>query len=283
MKNEASAHKLNSPVALLFITSALCVSPLFGQVDAEVLRAKYGPAGTEVFELRPGIQLSVVYGENHQVCKLDLRPTRSASVVPAALIEELLNEIVPPSIRGTPGRQSVACSGAHCWKMADYENINIGQAPGDVTPNLEAPEQNSLGLVQVLVARGSPLVGQVDMLKAKYAPSVKEEFDVRPGIRLGIVYGENHQVCTLDIRPTPSAPVIPAALVEEIVNEVMPPTTRGIFKSQGVVCLGNCVKLLIYENLIVEQTADDVTPNPEAPVQNWLAVVEVKSCKTAKP
>ena len=100
------------PFSLLFITGAFCLSPLFGQVDATALSAKYGPPVEQVFSLRPGVVLAVTYGENHQVCKLDIRPTRNASsVIPASLIQQLVDELVPPSTRGTPNPEFASMYG----------------------------------------------------------------------------------------------------------------------------------------------------------------------------
>jgi hypothetical protein len=114
----------------LWLVLALCAPFAFGQVDPGALRAKYGPPVEEVFTLRPEITLSVSYGDNHQLCKLELRSTKKAEAVPTALIEELLNEIIPPAVRGTPGRGFMACTGINCWQMAEYERLSIGQAAG---------------------------------------------------------------------------------------------------------------------------------------------------------
>jgi hypothetical protein len=131
---------------LLLMSSVLC---LFGQMDSNSLHAKYGQPVEETFTVRPGITVSVVYGSNHQVCKLDIRPSRNGSAIPAALIEDILNEIVPASTRGTPGRQGVSCSG-FCWKTTEYERMHIGQAAGDVrrSSHAETQAQNSLAVVQ---------------------------------------------------------------------------------------------------------------------------------------
>ena len=129
-------------------SSVLWMLPLFGQVDTNVMRAKYGPPVEEVFTIRPGITVTVAYGDNQQVCKLDIRPSRNASVISATLIQQVVDEMVPPLSRGNPGRQSVSCAGASCWKMAEYEKFSIGQAAGDVTPNPDSQTQNSLATVQ---------------------------------------------------------------------------------------------------------------------------------------
>jgi hypothetical protein len=137
------------PFTVLLITSAFCLSPLFGQVSVDALRAKDGPPVKEVFVLRPGIALAVIYGENHQVCKLDIRQTRNASsVIPATLIQELVDEIMPPSTRGTPKQQFAFCAGLPCWLQAEYENFTIGQTGTDVSPTPESQTQSSLAVVQ---------------------------------------------------------------------------------------------------------------------------------------
>ena len=87
-------------VCLGIVGLTLYLSPLFGQADADALRAKYGAPIEATFDVRPGITLNVVYDDKHQVCKLDLRPKGNASVIPVALIVEVLDEIVPPSARG---------------------------------------------------------------------------------------------------------------------------------------------------------------------------------------
>jgi hypothetical protein len=135
---------------LVLITGAFCLSPLFGQVDATALAAKYGPPVEEVFSLRSGIALAVTYGENRQVCKLDIRPTRNvSSVILASLVQQLVDELVPPSTRGTPNREFASISGAFsAWRWAEYDGMTVGQAGGDVTPNPEAQTQNPLAVIQ---------------------------------------------------------------------------------------------------------------------------------------
>ena len=141
LRNGAS----NMKCLLLLISSVLC---LFGQVDANSLHTKYGEPVEETFTVRPGITVSVVYGNNHQVCKLDIRPSRNDSAIPAALIEDILNEIVPASTRGTPGRQGVDCTG-FCWKVTEYERMHIGQAAHDTQPSHTSTQsQNSVAVVQ---------------------------------------------------------------------------------------------------------------------------------------
>jgi hypothetical protein len=132
------------------VTVAACVMPLFGQVDSSILRGKYGPPVEEVFELRPGIALTVLYGENHQVCKMEVRPNRSApSVIPASFVQQLVDEVLPATVRGTPKRQFMSITGAYsAWKWDEYEGVTVGQTGNDVKPNPDLQMQNSLATIQ---------------------------------------------------------------------------------------------------------------------------------------
>ncbi len=134
---------------LLWITSAVCLSSLFGQVDASTFRGKYGQPIEEVFELRPGITLTVLYGDNHQVCKMDIQPGRNAaSVISTTFVQQLVDEILPQSTRGTPKQQFMSCAGAICWRWAEYEGVTVGQSGGDVRPTPEVQTQNPLAIIQ---------------------------------------------------------------------------------------------------------------------------------------
>ena len=133
---------------VLIIVGMTFLAPIFGQVDGGTLRAMYGPPKEEVFEVRPGITMAVIYGDNHQVCKLEVRPARNeSSVIPATVIQQVVDEVVPPSIRGKSKGEFLRCA-AFCWRLAVYEDMSVGQAAGDVTPNPEAPTQNSLAVIQ---------------------------------------------------------------------------------------------------------------------------------------
>jgi hypothetical protein len=62
-----------------------------------------------------------------------------------------------------------------------------------------------------------------------------ERFTVRPGISLTVEYGPDHLACKFLIAPTkpfdPSDPgsfsTIPSSTVAEILDEIVPPSTRG--------------------------------------------------------
>src|SRR5258708_13797214 len=77
------------------------------QVDAYSLRSKYGPPlDRETFKVRPGIEMVVDYGPSKQACKIQLPSgMKIVGTVPVGAttkeqVDEVLNEVVPPPIRG---------------------------------------------------------------------------------------------------------------------------------------------------------------------------------------
>ena len=136
-------------VALLCVTTAFSLSPLFGQIDANTLSAKYGPPVEQVFGLRSGMTLTVTYGANQEICTLDIRPTRNSPTIPATLVDEIVNEIVPLFTRGPQKQQVASCAGAICWKVTDYEKLQIGQAAGDVIQSPDSQAHNPIAVIQL--------------------------------------------------------------------------------------------------------------------------------------
>src|SRR5579862_213900 len=88
------------------------VSSAFSQIDASALRSKYGaPVDRETFTVRPGIEMTVNYGANKQVCKLqfplaiEVGGAVPPGVVTKQQVEAVLAELVPPSMRGKEVRK----------------------------------------------------------------------------------------------------------------------------------------------------------------------------------
>jgi hypothetical protein len=148
MKMRGKQNAVRS-VALFWATTTFCFSPIFGQVDANALGAKYGAPVEQVFHLRSDMTLTVTYGANRQVCSLEIRPTRNSSTIPASLVDEIVNEVVPPDTRGAQKQQVASCAGAICWKMTDYEKLRIGQIAGDLTGTPDSQPQNSLAVIHL--------------------------------------------------------------------------------------------------------------------------------------
>ncbi len=119
--------------AIFFLVVA---SSAFGQMDASSLRAKFGaPLNREFFTVRPGIQMIVDYSPTStSVCRLELP---GQAPIPAdapmgvgintkKIMDELLVEIVPPSMRGKAGAGNFcAAAGRAGMCSTDYEHVSI--------------------------------------------------------------------------------------------------------------------------------------------------------------
>jgi hypothetical protein len=122
--------KLLSRTILFFIAA----SSAFAQMDAVALRSRYGaPLDRETFLIRPGIEMVVDYGPSKQVCRIQLPSGRKivGTVPPGAItkqqIDDVLNEVVPPSIRGKEMNRGVVATGAPMLSFADYEHVSINE------------------------------------------------------------------------------------------------------------------------------------------------------------
>ena len=69
-------------------------------------------------------------------------------------------------------------------------------------------------------------------------------------------------------------------MIEAILNEIVPPLTRGTPKQQSQ--MGACCSSTEYEKVSITVASSDVTPNPDLQTQSSLAVVQFKSCQAAK-
>lgn len=106
----------------------------FGQMDTSTLRAKYGePIARETFQVRPNIEAVVNYGTGHQVCKIDLPAgTNIVGEIPPHFatkqqVDEVIDELVPPAMRGKGGPHMIAASGRISMSISEYENVTISE------------------------------------------------------------------------------------------------------------------------------------------------------------
>lgn len=126
--------KFASSFALLVILA----SSAFAQIDAYRLRNKYGPpVDRETFTVRPGIEMIVDYGPSKQVCRIQLPSgaqyggTIPEGAVTKRRIDEVLEEVVPPSVRGQQINQGLFVSGPHTVAFTDYEHVSISEVQND--------------------------------------------------------------------------------------------------------------------------------------------------------
>ena len=119
-----------------FVTSALlslvAAWSACAQTNASSSRSKYGaPVDRETFTVRPGIEMIVDYGPNEQVCRIQLPSGKQivGSVPPGAItkqqIDEVLNEVIPPSMRGKEINRGMMATGAPMLIFTYYEHVTI--------------------------------------------------------------------------------------------------------------------------------------------------------------
>jgi hypothetical protein len=120
--------------AITFAIILLVASSAFAQVDATSLRAKYGqPLDRETFTVRPGIEMVVDYGPSKQACKIQLPSgkkivgTAPVGAITKSQIDEVLMEVVPPSIRGKELGRMAQATGAPMIFVTEYEYVTIGE------------------------------------------------------------------------------------------------------------------------------------------------------------
>jgi hypothetical protein len=108
----------------------------FGQMDSSTLRAKYGePLARETFHVRPNIEAVFDYGTGHQVCKIELPPGSYMNIVGTIpphfatkqQVDEVIDELVPPSVRGKGFGTAVLSAARISEHLTEYENISIAE------------------------------------------------------------------------------------------------------------------------------------------------------------
>jgi hypothetical protein len=106
----------------------------FGQIDTFHLRSKYGsPLDRETFSVHPGIEMVVDYGPAKQVCRIQLPSGMQivGDVPPGAITkqqtDEVLNEVVPPFLRGKELGRMATAAGAIMMFSTDYEHVTISE------------------------------------------------------------------------------------------------------------------------------------------------------------
>jgi hypothetical protein len=89
--------------------------------DDSTLRVKYGePLARETFRVRPDLEMIVNYGPDQKVCTIEIPRSTSHQQ-----LDELIDELVPPSVRGEKvvGPHIVATGGGHCMRCYLYEKV----------------------------------------------------------------------------------------------------------------------------------------------------------------
>lgn len=93
-------------------------------MDTSTLRAKYGePLARETFKVRPNIEAVVNYGTGRQVCNIEM----SQSHATPQEVDEVVDELVPPSTRGKIVARTVMASGKSTETASTYEHVTISE------------------------------------------------------------------------------------------------------------------------------------------------------------
>jgi hypothetical protein len=102
----------------------------FGQVYSATLHVRYGEPTQEVFTVRPGYHMTVVYGSEHQACRLDISSGQSDSFESSKgtnqVLDEIVEELVPESTRGPVKDDGTMYTGFGGQRITTYESLTIG-------------------------------------------------------------------------------------------------------------------------------------------------------------
>ena len=107
-------------------------------------------------------------------------------------------------------------------------------------------------------------------LRAKYGePIARETFLVRPNIEAVVNYGTGHQVCKIDLPPGSYMNIVgeipphfaTKKQVDEVIDELFPPSARGKEINKGVMSSGrNSMSFADYENITIVEPQDPDHP-----------------------
>jgi hypothetical protein len=118
--------------AIVLLVFGLSVIPTFGQTVSEVQR-KYGNP-ISVYSVSEHIWMTPDYSDDGQVCRMRLYPRRLGvetdyliAQLPFLELTRVLNEIVPPTMRGPKkdGFGLTGFGGGTAWTTYDYANISF--------------------------------------------------------------------------------------------------------------------------------------------------------------
>jgi len=103
------------------------------QLDSFTLHSKYGaPLDRETFAVRPGIEMVVDYGPSRQVCRIQLP---LGMQITKQQVDEILMEVVPPSIRGKEVNRMSQAVGLPMMVAIEHEHVTISESMNGRTGN----------------------------------------------------------------------------------------------------------------------------------------------------
>jgi hypothetical protein len=139
-------------------------------------------------------------------------------------------------LRGKPGTSTVTKSGTNTLSTSNYEHVTISESKGRDISYITVTFKDSW----------SPFF-RIDefALRAKYDPPMdRETFTVWPGIEMIVDFGPAKQVCRIhlpsgiDTGGNMPDGVVSKLLIDNVLEEVVPSSTRGKALDQGIWAFG---------------------------------------------
>ncbi len=110
---------------------AVLLGTAFGQVDSATLHVRYGEPTQEVFTVRPGYHMTVLYGSEHQACRLAISSGQSdnfeSSKETNQVLDEIVEELVPESTRGPVKDDLTSLMGFGGQRVTTYDSLTISR------------------------------------------------------------------------------------------------------------------------------------------------------------
>jgi hypothetical protein len=224
------------PVCSLLLASVFSTPQTLSQ-----LRSLYGSPDRERFAVPPDINVTVEYGSDGRAYHAFIETLMEPGGSPLASSDQLarvLDELVPPNTRGAGSPAQVTHSGCKATESTSYENVTISWIT-------YCDPDGGLDVQDVDVTFKGPTRPTSTELHARYGQPESERFQARPGIALTVDYGPDDSACGMLItsRENLSAetdggrlrfdndsrdrPTHYLKMVDEILNEAVPESTRG--------------------------------------------------------
>lgn len=102
------------------------------QINSSTLRLKYGqPLERETFTVRPDVEIRVDYGPAKQACAIllpsGLAAPPSPDVITRDQMKEILDALVPASVRGPEIKRGILGAGILKTVYTEYQFVNINE------------------------------------------------------------------------------------------------------------------------------------------------------------
>ncbi len=170
----------------------------------------------ETFAAPPDLKVVVSYASDQHASELQILPAQKGAFIPEDLLDRVLDQIIPPATRGIAGLDLYeAMSRASCH-TTDYEYVSVSRSMTDSHITDAHVRFKSLSVRR-----------DAGFFRALYGQPIAEGFTPRPDVMMTISYSPGRQRCALDIRPVSDAPFVPDEVLDAVLEEAVPPSTRG--------------------------------------------------------